>query len=273
MRKIFFTFFNILILFCYPALAQTHDPLIGKRCSYNEKQGKNIDEDYLALPERYYPWGVCVYKPDFLAGRQTTSTEDEWITEAINTWNTQYVYYKVFRWGDWDVVNIPPHPLFILSCDSNRHNIIYVIIDDLGDYIWGEYRATYFKDRRQQVYSRITIHNDVTDEEHFKNIMIHELGHALGITHLPPDETNLMQSQGFGCSFTDKICSFTLADFDSFLGIYDFFGAMTREEQKRRAEERQIMLSIQRELACIRQGGMPIKDVWGRNTGQWQLCP
>ena len=110
-------------------------------------------------------------------------------------------------------------------------------------------------------------------EKHFKNIMIHELGHALGITHLPPDETNLMQSQGFGCDYERKVCSFTLADFDSFLGIYDFFGAMTRKEQKRRAEERRRRLSLQKELECIRQGGMPIKDVWGRNTGQWQFCP
>ena len=58
--------------------------------------------------------------------------------------------------------------------------------------------------------------------EHFINVMIHELGHAIAIPHIHPDLTDIMQSDGFGCfEFEENICEFTDTDWEKFLGPYN----------------------------------------------------
>ncbi len=56
----------------------------------------------------------------------------------------------------------------------------------------------------------------------YLNTMIHELGHALGIPHLPSDKTEIMNSAGHSnrCNKNKKECDITWYDFERFLHHY-----------------------------------------------------
>ena len=83
--------------------------------------------------------------------------------------------------------------------------------------------------------------NTKWNRTYFMNVMIHELGHALGIPHI---QTDIMQSHGFGCDDYEDINICTLQDFDfeKFLWPYIPKGTITianqeaRKKAKREAE-------------------------------------
>lgn len=52
--------------------------------------------------------------------------------------------------------------------------------------------------------------------------MIHELGHSLGIPHLRPDQSEMMQSNGFGCvRYKENVCKIKNKDMEVFLKPYN----------------------------------------------------
>ena len=59
---------------------------------------------------------------------------------------------------------------------------------------------------------------------HFTNVMMHELGHALGLPHMKGEYSEIMTSHGFGGKCRDnpkkKRCDFTDYDFERFLWPY-----------------------------------------------------
>ena len=260
MKKIFIAFFSILILFCNQILAQTNYPKIKDRNSYEMDRDKSIEKRYALLPEEYYPWGVCVQKPNFLGGYQISEEEEKWVDIAIAEWNNEYDNYKIRRWGDTDVVNIPQSPLFIKSCNTKKHNIVYILKENLhkdtiGRYtsvdcllylghlcVWGDGRQFYGKIEMNTHWFRQSKHN-FKKEKFFINVMIHELGHALGIPHLHPKDTEFMESHGFHpCSPTVRICKYTNYDWEAFLEFYGAWAAYSsreraKEEEKRRREK------------------------------------
>ena len=139
MKKIFITFLSFFILFCGQTLAQTKEPIGVIRCSYEEKLKDYDNRKKLVIPENLYPWGVCFKKSGFLLkeGRHTLGTENEWIEVAMRRWNKGYENYKIRRWGDTDVLGIPDGPLFVESCNPNKHNIVYVAVSNLEKHLLG----------------------------------------------------------------------------------------------------------------------------------------
>ena len=226
-----FAIFSVSMLFCGQAFAQSNSPREVIRCSYNSKKGKTYNSDFKVLPKSFFPWGVCFNKPYFreIGGASTTSSrEDKWTREAMQVWNTKYDNYKINRWGSNYVIGIPDGPLFVESCDRDEHNIIYTVKANLPDDTLGRYKDvdefwdwrifyaiiamdTHWKNGRPREWTRA----------YFINVMIHELGHALGIPHLT-DESEIMTSHGFGCTKPKlNACDLQSVDFEKFLWPYD----------------------------------------------------
>ena len=119
--------FCVFVLFCGQAVPQTNRPRIMDRCSYeaDNKQTERMRLEFLS--QGFFPWGGCFHIPGFLdieGIRATSGTEDKWTQDAMRKWNIAYRNYKINRWGSADVIGIPDGPLFVESCDRDKHNII-----------------------------------------------------------------------------------------------------------------------------------------------------
>ena len=240
-------------MFCNQILAQTNRPIEVGRCSF-----ENYDyeyQEYITLPAGHYPFGVCLRKPWYLDGRETSTEEDVWIYEAIEVWNRGYDNYINRTWGDTinpypyvvssynsgnvnRVVYIPDGPLFKHdTCDSSKRNLIYVTINDLDMGVYGTYQPVDSYWDFLQFYGKIEInkHKTANYKALFINVMIHELGHALGIPHLPPETTHLMRQVNYGCDeYYKNVCQLTDVEFEAFLRPYDPPSLETQRKFKER---------------------------------------
>ncbi len=174
-----------------------------------------------------YPWGVCFPKRKHNFEQKHLN----WTGIAMEKWNTKYkshVETYIYltkereRKGEMprsaDGFPIPERKLFKWSCDGMEYNLVYPRFGPTKDKVLAYYNAKnpWFSD----FYGNIVMSNKHKwEREHFINVMMHELGHLLGVPHLEPDETEIMASQGFGCKDggKDTICDLTYKDFKVFL--------------------------------------------------------
>ena len=260
-----------LVLFCGQAVAQSNSPKTFCRYTHEMKYNEdgthiylNKNKDYNVLSQRFFPWGVCFFIPGFLdieGASETSSLEDEWTKDAIQKWNISYTNYKVNRWESTDVVGIPEGPLFVKSCDRDKYNIIYTVKNDIGSYTedtWGRYwNVDSFWDFRT-FYAVIEMDNEhffnsgkprVWNRAHFVNVMMHELGHALGLPHMKGENSKIMTSNGFGGQCKDqedkRLCNFTDYDFYRFLKPYNPAGAETRADFEARMKRERYYQSAE----------------------------
>ena len=279
MKKVF-VIFCVFVLLSSQAFAQTNN--LKEFCRYGErlkytKSGHSyyIEETFSGdvLEEDDFPWGVCFIQPPFISSKwsQTSSREDDWTRDAIQEWNVKYQNYKYNRWGSVDVVGIPRGPLFVKSCDRDRYNIIYTLKGDLGKKTLGRYTPVddywSFSDFGRYFYVIITMNSrENWDSFLFTNVMMHELGHALGISHKRGEDSEIMVSQMGGsdqCDHLDvkhRLC--TLKDFDveQFLVFYDPANAETRVARNARIE-----LEIQRQIEDFYyRCGQPQRGIFAR---------
>ena len=230
--------FAILCFFmvsCGQTQAQSNWPIVVNRCNYNMETNEIEWHEHRILKKDYLPWGVCFLKPPFinkvdgLSTSETFGTEDDWTKDAMRIWNIEYKEYKIRRWGSDNVARIPRGPLFVQSCDRNNYNIVYILKANLPGHSAGEYKYidttwdwkifygvilmdTHLPSGLRRTWSRVL----------FTNIMIHELGHALGIPHLDPNISEFMASQNYpNCEESIDICHFQSADFEAFLQPYN----------------------------------------------------
>ena len=114
--------FCVVVVLWSQAIAQTNNPLRFKRCSYEEDKKEYEIKKLKFLPENSYPWGVCLPK-----NANFSTNEIKWIFVAIRSWNTYYSGQKLRMWDNFNVIGIPSHPLFVPSCDTSRHNILWIV--------------------------------------------------------------------------------------------------------------------------------------------------
>ena len=208
----------------------------------------------ILLPVKFYPWGVCLGPSSELSW-----TEDDWTRDAMYVWNNRFEDFKKRIWGTHDVVRIPKGALFVESCDSDEHNIIYLYKEKLSFpsekiYTLGYYQPHHYWWDFMNFHANIVMDSNTKwNRAYFMNVMIHELGHALGIPHI---QTDIMQSHGFGCKNykTTSICALQDYDFDKFLQPYK---PPSLARQRKYEENMIIMLreATVREMNCLQ--GVP----------------
>ena len=185
-----------------------------QRWGYNFKENQTTRWARRFLRLEHYPWHVCFLDSEL------TPTEKQWTRQAMQRWNNGYYRYRMKRWGTVDVLNIPQGPLFKESCEYD-HGIVYIEKNHLpgkdrgryghrGGGLFSAFQGLVEMDKRKWT------------KELFINVMMHELGHILGLPHAYPWDSDIMISHGFGCETveTEKICDLLDADFESFLKPY-----------------------------------------------------
>ena len=222
--------------FSLPSLAQDRT----KSACHNSKTNITTVRTRRYLRTINYPWYVC------LEGNNLSHKEREWTRQAMQEWNNAYYYFKIKWWGSPDVVGIPKGPLFMESCNDAYHGVIYIKKSHLPGYTLGKHQH---RDSGISNVFHSLIEMDIRTwgQFHFINVMIHELGHALGLSHAWPGTSEIMISHGFDCETggEEKICDIGDIEFILFLKPYNPSDAMTRAERdaKRAEEARQRQIS------------------------------
>ena len=104
------------------------------------------------------------------------------------------------------------------------------------------------------------------DREFFINIMVHELGHALGLPHLDPAISEIMSAKigsNDNCKIRvaeKRICNLVDYDFERFLWPYKPQHAESREAHQARWKARMEAESRRCEMGCWSRGPGP--KVW-----------
>ncbi len=109
-------------------------------------------------------------------------------------WNKAYTSYIEFRkLQGYSVKGVPTSLLFVESCNRSKHNIIYLKSQNLSTTGPAAYYKFVHRWDFWTFYSNIVFNNQwlwTSDRRiEFINIMIHELGHALGIPHKKTKES------------------------------------------------------------------------------------
>ncbi len=202
-------------------------------------------EDYLLNWEEY-PWGVCLEKSNL------TDKEKEWTRHAIKNWNEGYKKYAKKR-----VNEIPQLKkqklLFIETCQHQKNDTEDYGIKDHGiidiekgglpnenetlfGYWQPSFKISFDGNCKWKVgikgFIRVKRMSKVKTKQRFINIMTHELGHAIGIPHLPPwglfeqENTQIMYGKQLvlftPCNTKRQICKPKNADFNAFVKHHKF---------------------------------------------------
>ncbi len=217
-------------------------------CRYSyENNGDDIEiQTREVLPPHKYPWGVCFNYYNELSNNEKSLTR-----EAMRMWNNRYKEYVQNKWPTngkvissvpvgicggrqinkyvvYGIPNVTNQSLFVESCNKKRYNIIYLrktyLPWDFSTHMLGAWipkRGFLLRN----FYGKIEIQKrDIwISFELFLNTMLHELGHALGLGHLPNWYTEVMNSAGNTnkCDKESDICDILSGDFDEMLKPYN----------------------------------------------------
>ncbi len=221
---------------------------------YNKRYRFYSEKEKYVLPWDKYPWEVCLEESNL------TDKKKEGVRQAMNIWNEGYKKYAKKRANK--IPQLKDHKvLFVERCKNKDKNkdkspiaksISIKEIADLGKDSGGETflgawtrRKIIYLDKKDCKWSlgfsgeiEVEKNKEVWEGSHhrFINTMLHEFGHSLGISHLPPwsedspENTLIMFDAGekvikIPCDKYKQICELKDVDFDAFLKNFKFSGS------------------------------------------------
>ncbi len=214
----------IVLILLSAFIVKGHAQIEVLRCHYNSEHKSFKARVHRILGAMDYPWGVC------LNTNNISSTEAEWTREAMRRWNKEYEKY--IKKHSCLFLSAPDTLLFTESCNNQLFHIIYPQKAILPSGALGGYRT---KGDSTSFHGVVEMSSKTSwRKPHFINVMMHELGHALGIPHLDREETEIMTSHNFRCGNRgkDKICQLKEVDFEAFLISYDPEAVELKQDQE-----------------------------------------
>ena len=207
-----------IVLFSYSAASLEWE----NRCTYNVLHDGYQSQKFIIWDVGEFPLHLCVEWEGF------TQKQAYLIKQAIDIWNTEYKKYVDRRWSSRGRQSVGGIPNWLFEINCNKYagkKVIPIVKRWLDDSMLGltARRRSFWTGSSIKMTMNSTKYWNVSDQRpgnnFFIDVLLHELGHVLGIPHIKNDD--LMFPTTRHCNQKDSICRPNYLTFNYFLEFYD----------------------------------------------------